>query len=80
MRTVAQVLENNLVIFPKDLFWPLFFHQQHGHHDVGRNPFQIVNPIVSSMTFSTNNIPQILGDDTGEKWVQIKGNLNRKKK
>jgi len=32
------------------------------------------------MTFSTNNFPQILGDDTGEKWIQIKGNLKRKKK
>ena len=32
------------------------------------------------MTFSTNNIPQILGDDTGEKWIQIKGNLKKKKR
>ena len=31
------------------------------------------------MTFLTNNIPQILGGDTGEKWVQIKGKLKKKK-
>ena len=32
------------------------------------------------MTFSTNNIAQILGDDTGEKWIQINGNLKKKQK
>ena len=32
------------------------------------------------MTFSTSKIPQILGYDTGEKWIQIKGNLKKKKR
>ena len=73
MKNEAQVLDDNLVLFPKDFFW------QHGRRDDRCNPFLIVNPVVSSMTFSTNNIPQILGDDTGEKWVQIKGKLKKKK-
>ena len=73
MKNEAQVLDNNLVLFPKDFSW------QHGRRDDRCNPFLIVNPVVSSMTFSTNNIPQILGDDTGEKWVQIKGKLKKKK-
>lgn len=55
----------------------------HGRRDVRSNPFVIGNPIVSSMAFfTTNNIPQIPGDDIAKKWNQrqFKGKKRKRKK
>ena len=82
MENVAQVLDNNLVEFPKDLLRHYSFHQ-HGRRDARCNPFVIGNPIVSSMTsFNTNNynIPQIPGDDIAKKWNQRQFNGKKKKR
>ena len=61
--------------YSQKTFFAIILHQ-HGRRDVRCNLFLIVNPIVLSMTFSTYNIPQTLG----EKWIQIKGNLKKKNK